>query len=112
MGLDDARLARIAAMAERVRPFWEPGHDPHLLQERLMELDCHGIDAVLVTKELMRCDLGEAQRAFFSAPCREDERRFHNEAMDALARTGDCVEYEGDRVTMTWTLDPQDPPAS
>ncbi|MET9042567.1 hypothetical protein ABZX34_06670 [Streptomyces sp. NPDC004362] len=111
MGLDAERLARVAAMTEQVRPFWETSHDPNLLQERLVELDCHGIDAVLVTKELMQCDLGEAQRAFFNAPCRHSERRFHNEVMDALAQTADSVEYEGVRVTMEWALDPQDPPS-
>ncbi|MEU6345979.1 hypothetical protein ABZ883_34070 [Streptomyces sp. NPDC046977] len=88
MGLDAARLVRVAATTERVRPFWETSRDPHLLQERLMELDCHGVDAVLVTKELMRCDLGDAQQAFFSAPCRDGERRFHNAAMDTLEDEG------------------------
>ncbi|MFF1443947.1 hypothetical protein [Streptomyces sp. NPDC058295] len=32
------------------------------------------------------CDLAEAQRAFFNAPCRDAERRFHNHAMDLLEK--------------------------
>ncbi|MQY13812.1 hypothetical protein SRB5_39670 [Streptomyces sp. RB5] len=92
MGLDADRMARIAATTERVRPFWEADHDPNRLQERLVELDCHGLDAFLVTKELMRCDTGEVQLAFFGAPCRDAERRFHNAFVDALEQEADAAE--------------------
>jgi hypothetical protein len=49
------------------------------------------VEAVFVTMSLLDCDLGEAQRAFFTAPCRDAERRFHNEAMDALAEAADTM---------------------
>ncbi|MFE4414577.1 hypothetical protein [Streptomyces sp. NPDC056821] len=41
---------------------------------------------MFVTMGLLDCDLAEAQRAFFSAPCRDAERRFHNDALDLLAK--------------------------
>ncbi|MGW2768834.1 hypothetical protein [Streptomyces sp. NPDC001275] len=45
--------------------------------------------AVIVTMGLLNCDLAEAQRAFFNAPCRDVERRFHNHAMDLLEEAAD-----------------------
>lgn len=45
-----------------------------------------GVEAVFVTMGLLDCDLAEAQRAFFSARCRDAERRFHNVALDLLAK--------------------------
>ncbi|MER5475136.1 hypothetical protein [Streptomyces sp. NPDC002685] len=47
------------------------------------------MEAVLVTMGLLNCDLAEAQRAFFNAPCRDTERRFHNDAMDLLEEAAD-----------------------
>ncbi len=44
---------------------------------------------MLVTMGLLHCDLAEAQRAFFNAPCREAERRFHNHAMNLLEEAAD-----------------------
>ncbi len=44
---------------------------------------------MLVTMNLLNCDLAEAQRAFFNAPCRDTERRFHNHAMDLLEEAAD-----------------------
>ncbi|MER5382657.1 hypothetical protein ABT040_20650 [Streptomyces sp. NPDC002688] len=49
----------------------------------------HGVEAVLVTMGLLNCDLAEAQRAFANAPCRDAERRFHNDTMNALAEATD-----------------------
>ncbi|MDQ1071553.1 hypothetical protein QFZ32_006993 [Streptomyces canus] len=50
---------------------------------------CHEVEAVFVTMGLLHCDLAEAQRAFFNAPCRDAERRFHNRAMDLLEEAAD-----------------------
>ncbi|MFB7330805.1 hypothetical protein ACFC00_04085 [Streptomyces adustus] len=44
---------------------------------------------MFVTMGLLDCDLAEAQRAFFGAPCRDAELRFHNDAMDLLAKAAD-----------------------
>ncbi|SHL63777.1 hypothetical protein [Actinacidiphila paucisporea] len=89
MPFDAARLARIAAMEEVARPVWEQAGDTELLQQFLYDNGCHGVEAVFVTMGLLGCDLGEAQRAFFNAPCRDAERRFHNQAMDVLAAAAD-----------------------
>jgi hypothetical protein len=86
---DDERSARIAAIEEVARPFWEATGDTDALQQFLKDRGCHGVDAVIVTTRLLNCDLGEAQRAFLHAPCRDAERRFHNHAVDLLAEAFD-----------------------
>lgn len=89
MTFDAARTARIAEMQVAARPVWERTGDTDVLQQFLKDNGCHGVEAVFATMGLLDCDLGEAQRAFFSAPCREAERRFHNQAMEALAEAAD-----------------------
>ncbi|MFJ4691706.1 hypothetical protein [Streptomyces sp. NPDC088766] len=84
MGFDAERLASIAAMRETARPVWEATGDTDALQQFLKDNGCHGVEAVFVTMGLLNCDLAEAQRAFFNAPCRDAERRFHNHAIDLL----------------------------
>lgn len=64
MGFDAARSARIAAMQEVARPIWKQTGDTEVLQQFLKDNGCHGVEAVFVTKGLLACDLGEAQRAF------------------------------------------------
>ncbi|MER5900456.1 hypothetical protein ABT150_10195 [Streptomyces mirabilis] len=44
---------------------------------------------MFVTMSLLDCDLAETQQAFFNAPCRDAERRFHNHAMALLAEAVD-----------------------
>ncbi|MGW3738469.1 hypothetical protein [Streptomyces sp. NPDC005148] len=44
---------------------------------------------MFVTMGLLNCDLAEVQRAFFNAPCRDAERRFHNHVMDLLEEAAD-----------------------
>ncbi|MEV0090230.1 hypothetical protein [Streptomyces sp. NPDC050738] len=89
MGIAAERTTRIAAMQETARPLWETTGDRNALQQFLKDNGCHGVDAVLVTKGLLDCDLAEAQRAFLNAPCRDAERRFHNEAIDVLELAAD-----------------------
>jgi hypothetical protein len=89
VGFDAERSARIAAMQETARPVWEATGDTDALQQFLKDNGCHGVEAVFVTMGLLHCDLAEAQRAFFNAPCRDAERRFHNRAMDLLEDTAD-----------------------
>ncbi|MET9735864.1 hypothetical protein ABZZ79_36150 [Streptomyces sp. NPDC006458] len=71
-------------MQETARPLWESTRDTAALQQFLKDQGCHGVDAVLVTMGLLNCELGEAQRAFMAAPCREAERQFHNQAVEPL----------------------------
>ncbi|WP_326665554.1 hypothetical protein [Streptomyces canus] len=89
MGLDAERSARIAAMQEAARPVWEATGDTDALQQFLKDNGCHGVEAVFVTMGLLNCDLAPAQRAFFNAPCRDAERRFHNHTMDLLEEAAD-----------------------
>ncbi|MCL6735232.1 hypothetical protein [Streptomyces neyagawaensis] len=86
MKSDAERSARIAAWTERARPIWETTGDTDALQRFLKDNDCHGIEAVRVTMAVLNCDLTEAQRAFLGAPCRDTERRFHDEALKLLER--------------------------
>lgn len=71
-------------MLESARPIWEATGDTDALQQWLKDYNCHGVEAVLVTMRLVDCGLPEAQRVFFTAPCRQAERRFHNQVMDLL----------------------------
>ncbi|MGW8797301.1 hypothetical protein ACWGN9_09395 [Streptomyces sp. NPDC055775] len=89
MGFDAERSARIAAAQEAALPVWEATGDPDTLQQFLEDNGCHGVEAVFVTMGLLNCDLAEAQRAFFNAPCRDAERRFHNHVMDLLEEAAD-----------------------
>lgn len=89
MSFDAERSARIAAMQETARPVWEATGDRDALQQFLKDNGCHGLEAVFVTMGLLNCDLAEAQRAFFNAPCRDAERRFHNHALDLLEEAAD-----------------------
>ncbi|MFD7936990.1 hypothetical protein ACFV4T_21085 [Streptomyces sp. NPDC059755] len=89
MGFDAKRTARIAAMQVTARPVWEATGDTDALQQFLKDNECHGVEAVFVTMGLLNCDLAAAQRAFFNAPCRDAERRFHNQAMDMLEEAAD-----------------------
>jgi hypothetical protein len=47
------------------------------------------VETVFVTMGLLDCDLAEPQRAFFNAPCRDAEHRFHNHTMDLLEEAAD-----------------------
>jgi hypothetical protein len=89
VGFDAERSARIAAMKETARPVWEASGDTDALQQFLKDKGCHGVEAVFVTMGLLDCGLAEAQRAFFNAPCRDAERRFHNHFMDLLEEAAD-----------------------
>ncbi len=71
-------------MQETARPVWEVSGDRDALQQFLKDNGCHGVEAVFVTMGLLNCDLAEAQRAFIDAPCRDAERRFHNQALNLL----------------------------
>ncbi|MFE2564659.1 hypothetical protein [Streptomyces mirabilis] len=89
MGFDAERSARIAAMQETARPVWEATGDTDALQQFLKDNGCHGGEAVFVTMNLLNCELAEAQQAFFNAPCRHAEPRFHNHAIALLAEAAD-----------------------
>ncbi|WP_158711564.1 hypothetical protein [Streptomyces xylophagus] len=89
MGFGAERSVRIAAMQETARPIWQATGDRNALQQFLKDNGCHGVEAVFVAMGLLSCDLAETQRAFFNAPCRDAERRFHNHAMDLLEEAAD-----------------------
>ncbi|WP_392891856.1 hypothetical protein [Streptomyces sp. LN699] len=85
--MDVERKARIADLAVAAQPMWAENHDGNALQDYLKGIDCNGVDAVMVTMQVVGCDLRTAQSMFFSAPCRAAERAFHNEAMEVLKRS-------------------------
>ncbi|MET9700655.1 hypothetical protein ABZY31_27560 [Streptomyces sp. NPDC006529] len=85
--MDAEREARIAEVAARARPVWAEHHDGRALQDFLKGIDCHGVDAVLVTRQVAGCGLGEAQEMFLTAPCRTAELAFHNALMEGLERS-------------------------
>ncbi|WP_157543746.1 MULTISPECIES: hypothetical protein [unclassified Kitasatospora] len=78
-------------MTEDARPVWDASHDPHVLQQFLKDHGCHGIDAVLTTRNLLECSMRDAQIAFFTAPCRAAELDFQNQFLDALESIADDV---------------------
>ncbi|MET9079259.1 hypothetical protein [Streptomyces sp. NPDC004232] len=80
-----ARRICIAAVRETSRPIWEASSDADVLRQFLNGNGIRGVEAVFVTTGLLSCDLAEAQRAFFSVPWRDDERRFHSDALGLLA---------------------------
>ncbi|KOG52700.1 hypothetical protein ADK75_16030 [Streptomyces virginiae] len=85
--MDAERTARIAAVAATAGPVWAEHHDGSALQEFLKQIGCDGVDAVLVTRQVVGCSLGEAQEMFLTAPCRTAELAFHNAFMEALERS-------------------------
>ncbi|MGW7317252.1 hypothetical protein [Streptomyces sp. NPDC054865] len=85
--MDAARKARTAEFAVRARAVWAEGHDGGDLQEFLKENGCDGVDAVMVTMQVVGCGLAEARSLFFGAPCRSAELAFHNAVMDGLERS-------------------------
>lgn len=85
--MDAERKARIADLAVTARPVWSENHDGGALQEFLKNIGCDGVDAVMVTMQVVGCNLGEAQQMFITAPCRTTELAFHDAFMDGLERS-------------------------
>ncbi|WP_143196396.1 hypothetical protein [Streptomyces sp. CB03578] len=85
--VDAERKAHIADLAVMAGPVWAESHDGGALQEFLKEIGCDGVDAVMVTRQVVGCSLGEAQEMFFTAPCRAAELAFHNAVMEGLERS-------------------------
>ncbi|MER6315045.1 hypothetical protein ABT237_14895 [Streptomyces sp. NPDC001581] len=85
--MDAERTARIAEVASKAGPVWAESHDGRALQEYLKEIGCDGVDAVMVTRQVVGCSLGEAQQMFLTAPCRAAELAFHNAFMEELERS-------------------------
>ncbi|MFJ9344260.1 hypothetical protein ACIRP0_34025 [Streptomyces sp. NPDC101733] len=85
--MDAERKARIADLAVAAQPTWAESRDGSALQDYLKGIGCNGVDAVRVTMRVVGCDLRTAQSMFFSAPCRDAERDFHNAAMEALEQS-------------------------
>ncbi|MCX5586782.1 hypothetical protein [Streptomyces erythrochromogenes] len=84
--MDAERTARIAALAATAGPVWAENHDGSALQAFLKEIGCDGVDAVMVTRQVVGCSLGEAQEMFLAAPCRAAELASHNAFMEGLER--------------------------
>lgn len=76
-------------MTAAAGPVWAARRDGNALQEFLKERGCDGVDAVRVTMQVVGCGLGDAQRMFFSAPCRAVERDFHNAFLEGLEQSQD-----------------------
>jgi hypothetical protein len=75
-------------VVDAVRPVREAARDTDVLQQWSKDHDCHGVDAVIVTRSLLGCTLREAQQAFLGAPCRRAEREFQEGFLDALEGAG------------------------
>ncbi|MFJ9075618.1 hypothetical protein ACIRO3_10220 [Streptomyces sp. NPDC102278] len=78
-------------MAVAAQPVWDEGRDGGVLQTFLKEIGCDGVDAVMVTRQVVGCSLGEAQQMFVTAPCRAAELAFHNAFVEGLERAQDDV---------------------
>lgn len=85
--MDAEREARIAEVAARARPVWAEQRDGGVLQEFLKENGSDGGDAVMVTRQVVECSLGEPQEMFLTAPCRATELAAHNTFTEALERS-------------------------
>ncbi|MGW6844659.1 hypothetical protein [Streptomyces sp. NPDC054958] len=85
--MEAEREARIAEVAARARPVWAEHHDGGILQEFLKAIGCDGVDAVMATRQVVGCSLGEAQEMFLTAPCRAAELASHNAFMESLERS-------------------------
>lgn len=85
--MDAERTARIAELAATAGPVWAENHDGAALQAFLKEIGCDGVDAVMVTRQVVGCSLGEAQEMFLAAPSRIAELAFHNAFMEELERS-------------------------
>lgn len=68
MSIGPERSARIAATIESARSVWEATHDTDTLQQWLKDHNCHGVDAVLVTRGLLNCGVAEAGRGSSPPP--------------------------------------------
>ncbi|THA73924.1 hypothetical protein [Streptomyces sp. A0592] len=66
---------------------WAEKRDGSALQEFLKEIGCDGVDAVLVTRQVAGCSLGEAQEMFFTARCRVEALAVHNGLVQSLERS-------------------------
>ncbi|MER5482350.1 hypothetical protein ABT024_03915 [Streptomyces sp. NPDC002812] len=82
--MDAERKARIADLVVTAQPVWDESRDGGVLQVFLNEIGCHGVDAVMVTSQVVGCSLGEAKTMFISAACRAAELAFHNSVLESL----------------------------
>ncbi|MFD6886012.1 hypothetical protein [Streptomyces sp. NPDC059957] len=85
--MDAERKARIADLVVTAQPVWEESRDGGVLQVFLKEIGCHGVDAVMVTSQVVGCSLGEAKTMFITAACRAAELAFHNAFMEGFERS-------------------------
>lgn len=92
--MDPVRAARVEAAADAARDALGPSPEMSALQRYLFDSGVHGVDAVMVTRQVMGVGLGEANRAFFNSPFRAAERDFQNWAMDVLALAAETDERQ------------------
>ena len=90
--MDPARAARIEVAAGAAREALGPAPEMTALQQHLFDSGVHGVDAVMVTRQVMGVTLGEANRAFFGSPFRAAERELQEYFLDVLEPTATTEE--------------------
>lgn len=84
-GMDMDLKARLEAAARSVRAELGATPDAQQVQSVLFEQGVHGIDAVLVTMQVLGVPFREASGAYFSSPLRVADREFQNAFTDAAS---------------------------
>lgn len=82
--MDPARAARVEELGSVAKAALGPSPEMSVLQRHLFDAGVHGVDAVMVTMQVMGIGLGEANEAFFSSPFRAAERDLQNWFVDLL----------------------------
>src|SRR4051794_41349696 len=82
--MDPERVARVASIAGAVHAELGAVPGAEELQRQLFERGVHGIDAVLVTMQVLGVGLREANAAFFDSPLRSADRELQNSFIDVL----------------------------
>jgi hypothetical protein len=92
--MDPARAARVERTVRATEAALGPSPEMSLLQRYLFEAGVHGVDAVMVTMQLMGVGLREANQAFFGSPFRAAERELQDSFIDALELAAATDEHQ------------------
>jgi hypothetical protein len=92
--MDSARAARVEELGSAAKAALGPSPEMSVLQRHLFDAGVHGVDAVIVTMQVMGVSLGEANRAFFGSPFRAAERDLQNWFVDVLELAAETDERQ------------------
>ncbi|MFD7861546.1 hypothetical protein [Streptomyces sp. NPDC059783] len=90
-GLHPERTARLEALGDECRPLLTSAGGMAVVQKLLSERRVEGLDAVVITRELLGAGptaLGEAKTIVLTSPGRGRELRVHEQFMDDLEQSG------------------------